>query len=614
MKVFLASLAVSSLLLSAGPAWALCAEGEPCVTPKPVEPAPVSASELADGPARGLAKKPAVARLRQPHRRQSHRPRDQAARQPVLARSHAIPGRPLARNDRRHLAWRQTRLCQELRLRRHADAAHPDDLFRLESDSKQITGATILKLIHDGQSVDGDPNHKLTMDTKIFEVLASPPNAITPSGGASALNPGLKDLTLREAMYHTSGWANNIGDPVWYAGQPNAILPVTEKNVVETMETFAPDSALTGKVFLYNNFEYNLLASLIGKITGEDYESVVHETVLNPIGVTRTRVGESLFSLPNEAHYYAAVGSTPANSLFPAQTGPTLTTDETIPYGSWSLQAGRGAGGWIASAPDTLRFQLAVNGRGLTQVYPNIFADIMTGVDQPSWACDPTAGCGTLDPVNPATDRYNAGWGVHFWQAPYNGWELDHSGGVNGGISVSESIPNGPYIQDYGLVVLMNTSPPSGQAFDPSGAVRNAVIATLNANNGSLLDSGSRPDLDFFDQYGDFTSFMDFQKMEARIAEAKQGCTYKGQKFPVCYPSRLEGKNEVAGPHYHAEIVPLQTGDSYDYVLHAPCTVYLQTEKDLAQKLYRPINLQWFSDPNGEMRVQAVWVRLNGSE
>jgi CubicO group peptidase (beta-lactamase class C family) len=170
---------------------------------------------------------------------------------------------------------------------------HPDDLYRLASDSKQLTGAAILKLIHDGLSVDGDPNHKLTLDSKVFDVLSSPPNAILPPGGLNAINPTLKGITVEEVMHHTGEWANNEGDPVWYFYQPNPVLPVTEDNVVKAMMVRPPTlypSWQPGSIFSYSNWEYNLLARLITKITGQDYETVVRQKVLGAVGITHTMV------------------------------------------------------------------------------------------------------------------------------------------------------------------------------------------------------------------------------------------------------------------------------------------------------------------------------------
>ena len=197
-------------------------------------------------------------------------------------------------------------------------------------------------------------------------------------------------------LHHTAGWAYNIGDPVWYAfNVANPVLPATEHNVVATMMTQAPSLSPPGQTFSYSNFGYNLLATLITKITGKDYETVVKEQVLHPIGITRTRVGRSLLSgrADGEVRYYTYAGTPSAQSMFPAATGPTIAGDDNIPYGTWSLEAGRGAGGWIASAMDVLRFQIGVNGRNpAAQVYSGIASiSFRTSTSHPSSSAPRTA-------------------------------------------------------------------------------------------------------------------------------------------------------------------------------------------------------------------------------
>ena len=493
---------------------------------------------------------------------------------------------------------------------------HPDDLFRLASDSKQITGATILKLIANGQSVDGNPALKLGLQSKIFSILSSPPNAILPAGGASSINPAIMNITVEQVLHHTAGWACNIGDPVWYAfNVANPVLPATERTVVATMMAQAPSLSPPGQTFSYSNFGYNLLATLITKVTGKDYETVVKEQVLHPIGITRTRVGHSLLSgrADGEVRYYAYAGTPSAQSLFPAATGPTISGDENIPYGTWSLEAGRGAGGWIASAMDVLRFQIGVNGRNpAAQVYPGVASDILSNVNQPSQQKN----CGSPpSSINPGTDRYNAGWGIHWWGAPYNGFELDHGGGVNGALSWTEAIPDAPNVKGYGLSLLINSSPPPtlppGDSFNLPSAVRTAMLQVLAANGGSLLNPAWSADTDFFDQYGDFSAYVDASQLKAMVNSGVHGCTYKGHAYSTCYASRLEGRASGAKNSYRLQMVPLHSGDQQQHVLGATCSSYVAKNASMKAAGYQPVNLQWFRDAAQRMRFQSVWVKLN---
>jgi CubicO group peptidase (beta-lactamase class C family) len=482
----------------------------------------------------------------------------------------------------------------------------PDDLFRLASDSKQITGATILKLIANGQSVDGTPNNPLTLDSLVFPILSSPPNAILPPGGLAAISPALQNITVREVLQHTGGWAYNIGDPTTYVSVPGAILPVTETNVVEYMEQQAPSLSPPGATFSYSNFGYNLLATLITKITGQDYETVVQEQVLAPLGITRTQVGHSLYSIDGEVQYYTAYNSPSAATMFPGQTANPISGDQNLPYGTWSLEAGRGAGGWIASSVDILRFQLGVNGRGNLQVYPNIFSDIMSTVGQPSQSFN--EGTGTYSPVDPSLNRYMAGWGINYAYSPFDGLRLSHGGGVNGGGSYTESNPDAPGIVGYGMALVINTTPTAPANPDFPDTLRSAMLNVLSSNSDSLLDPTWSADTDFFDQYGAFSVYRDAGATKNAIAAAANGCTYNGLFYPVCYASRLEGQ-EGETPQYRVQIVPLHSGDAATYLLGVTCTQYVAAQQNLSSNGYQQVNLQWFKD-GGTRRFQSVWVKI----
>ena len=624
MKHLSTSLLVLSSFLVAPRALAICDDG-PCIKIPPI-PAPASHPKASDPEAlcqAGVIKswqasQPSLGYGSAGFSKAMDQAMSQLFNQPGVAHDQFVGGRwpgvtiAISQNDK--LVFAKSYGFEDMQAPR---LTHPDDLYRLESDSKQLTGVAILKLIHDGQSVDGDPSHKLALDSKVFDILSSPPNALLPPGGLNAINPVLKNITVEELMHHTGEWANNEGDPVWYFYQPNPVLPVTEDNVVKAMMVRPPTlypSWQPGSIFSYSNWEYNLLARLITKITGQDYETVVRQKVLGAVGITHTKVGHSLLPgrADQEVRYYTSPNTPPTPSLFPAQTGPTLTGDENIPYGSWSLEAGRGAGGWIASSIDTLRFQLSVNGRAPTQVYSGIFADISSAADQPSATCVETSAgsCGSFQLIHPQTDRYNAGWGVHWWGSPYNGFDIDHGGGVNGGGSWTLSIPNGTNVQGYGIALVTNSSN-NVQGFNLDGTVQQTLTDYLAAHNGSILDPQWSQDTSFFDQYGDFSPYLDAAATDLGISLAKKGCSLGGSyNSGPCYPSRLEGELQGGTEKYRTQIVPLHKGDQFDYALGATCRAYTQKDQSLKAQGYQPVNLQWYSDTKGLMRFQGVWVKI----
>jgi hypothetical protein len=265
-------------------------------------------------------------------------------------------------------------------------------------------------------------------------------------------------------------------------------------------------------------------------------------------------------------------------------TGPTVS-GEDAPYGSWSLYAGRGAGGWIGSAMDMVRFQIGVDGTGPVQLFSSPQAMVSSANISPN-ACYPN--------YNPATQWYNAGWIV-----VKNGvW--GHDGGATGAGSNTTKLPNG---DGYAAVINMSAAPPKGEVFDWDGALSRAYHRTL-ANGGSFLKT------DLFDQFGEWTAWRGKAGISSNAAhDLGAGCAYKGKNYSACYPSRIEGRQTRAGASYRAEFVPLHAGGEVKYSLGAACNDFAAMDKKYLSGGYHRVNLQWFEDPAGRMRFQSVWVK-----
>src|SRR5262249_15204864 len=134
-----------------------------------------------------------------------------------------------------------------------------------------------------------------------------------------------------------------------------------------------PLAVAPGSVFNYSNFGYCLLGRVIEKISGQPYDAYVRDSVLARCGITGMRIAGSTRAerANGEAVYYHA------------------THD---PYGT-NMPRIDSSGGWMASAPDLVRFATRVD--GLSQV-PIIL--------EPATVALMT----TPSPVHP---RYARGWG-----------------------------------------------------------------------------------------------------------------------------------------------------------------------------------------------------------
>jgi CubicO group peptidase (beta-lactamase class C family) len=192
-----------------------------------------------------------------------------------------------------------------------------DSLFRISSVSKPVTAMAILKLVEQG---------RLKLDARAFDVLTQ---FHLPAQG----DPRIRAITVRELLQHTAGWDASVSfDPMFRT--PSASSDAIIRSMLERRLDFDP-----GSRFAYSNFGYCVLGRVIEKISGTTYEEYVRTAILAPAGIHRMHIGKTR-AQPGEVKYFNDAG-TPS------------------PYSGFSLDAMDSTGGWIASAPDLVRFASA---------------------------------------------------------------------------------------------------------------------------------------------------------------------------------------------------------------------------------------------------------------
>ena len=147
----------------------------------------------------------------------------------------------------------------------------------------------------------------------------------------------------------------HIADPMFAslevvreAGGPHpAMPPAIIRHMLRQPLDFDP-----GERFAYCNFDYCLLGRVVEKLGKQGYEAHVKKHVLAPMGIKNMRLGRTLVRAPNEVRYYSTFKAT-------AVMGPHFGKPVFAPYGGFCLEAMDAHAGWIASAPDLLRFALA---------------------------------------------------------------------------------------------------------------------------------------------------------------------------------------------------------------------------------------------------------------
>ena len=280
----------------------------------------------------------------------------------------------------------------------------PDSLFRIASVSKPITSAAIMKLVEEG---------KLNLDDKAFTIL----NDIQPTSGTN-IDARIRDITIRQLLYHGGGWNRDITFDPMFLSRPAAQAvghpyPAGPETVIRYM-LGQPLQFTPGTEYHYSNFGYAILGRIIEKVTGQDYQSYVRNSILKPAGITCMRVGGTLERdrAPKEVRYYHQPETEIASSVFPGSTGPV-----PLPYGGFFLEAMDSHGGWIASAIDLVRFINAVDRRSTK---PDILqaSSVNTMVDRP-----------TIPIWQGSSYYYAMGWLVRPTGGDANWW---HDGSLSG--------------------------------------------------------------------------------------------------------------------------------------------------------------------------------------
>jgi CubicO group peptidase (beta-lactamase class C family) len=141
----------------------------------------------------------------------------------------------------------------------------PDTRFEVGSVSKQFTAAAVLLLAQQG---------KLSLDEPVRKYIPELPDYGAP-------------LTIRQMIHHTSG-LRDWGTVVGVAGWPRGTRVHTHDHVLDVVSRQNSLNHAPGAEFLYSNTNYNLLAILVSRVSGEPFAEFTRKQLLLPLGMTHT--------------------------------------------------------------------------------------------------------------------------------------------------------------------------------------------------------------------------------------------------------------------------------------------------------------------------------------
>ncbi len=256
-------------------------------------------------------------------------------------REHQLPGASLAVAKNGRLVYGRGFGYAD---RSTAEPVQPDALFRIASISKPLTAVAVLQLVERG---------RLKLDAPVFDVL----QLRRPKGPGGRFDPRWKQVTILHLLQHRGGWDRDHSfDPMFRSpaivNELEVPPPAGPQDIIRYMLR-RPLDFDPGSQYAYSNFGYCLLGRVIAKVSGQTYEAYVRKEVLAPLGIGDMRLGATLLAhrVCGEVKYHVAKDATA-----PAVMGPRRGQPVPLPYGAWCLEAMDAHGGWLASAPDLVRF------------------------------------------------------------------------------------------------------------------------------------------------------------------------------------------------------------------------------------------------------------------
>lgn len=170
----------------------------------------------------------------------------------------------------------------------HLDArtpVTPETRFRIGSTSKAVTATALARLVDRGV---------IDLDAPISRYADDLPN--------EAWN----EMTARQLASHMAGLPHyrDNSDPA--GRRETTALNRHYANVADALDIFDESDLLfePGTTFFYSSLGTTLLGAVMGEASGQSYRDLVRQQVLDPIGMTETRVAEARPASDSAQFYY----------------------------------------------------------------------------------------------------------------------------------------------------------------------------------------------------------------------------------------------------------------------------------------------------------------------
>ena len=221
-------------------------------------------------------------------------------------------------------------------------------IFRIASVSKLLTAVAVMKLQEEG---------KLSLQDKVF----GQQGILNDSIFLDIKDARTQNITVENLLRHQGGYSSIYGDPMFCPLEIARKMNVTPPADLTTMIRYVLSRRLSyppGYSTSYSNIGYGILSKVIEKVSGQSYENYVLRYILYPAGCFDMHLGKNLHEdkLPNEVKYYEVSNA----EQIPACDGSGRLVARS--NGGNNIEELYGAGGWIASPAELLRFLAVIDG------------------------------------------------------------------------------------------------------------------------------------------------------------------------------------------------------------------------------------------------------------
>jgi D-alanyl-D-alanine carboxypeptidase len=229
-----------------------------------------------------------------------------------------------------------------------------DTHFRIASNTKSMTAATIVQLAQEG---------RLSFDDPVSKYVAGVPNG--------------DNITIAELLEMRSGFYNYTSAPEFLASLDRDMTKVWTPSELLTLAFARPPNFPPGTAYEYCNTNYTLLGLVVEKVDGKPLARSMRDRLFGPLGMQQTELPASTVNtIPQPySHGYlygsssaALVGTPPYTPAVQAaaRAGTLLPSD----YTSLNHSFAAAAGGVISTANDLATWiQALVSGRVFNAAY-----------------------------------------------------------------------------------------------------------------------------------------------------------------------------------------------------------------------------------------------------